>query len=71
MFRSSECEIKTTHLKKVELKLTNIEQDNGILESELAKKNKSYLPRYSYPNLLGVQHTLPNFSKTPLNSHIN
>ena len=51
--------------------MTNIEQDNGILESELAKKNKSYLPRYSYPNLLRVQHTLPNFSKTPLNSHIN
>ena len=40
MFRSSECEIKTTHLKKVELKLTNMEQDNGILESELAKKKR-------------------------------
>lgn len=38
MFRSSECEIETTHLKKVELKLANIEQDNGILESEISRE---------------------------------
>lgn len=40
MFRSSDCEIETTHLKKVELKLTNIEQDNGILESEISKEKR-------------------------------